>query len=70
MGLAQAYIEVGQLDIFRDEDVHYAQKLAAAGVPAELHVHPGVDHGFGRFAPAPKVAQRAMVDRIRVIRSH
>ena len=68
-GLAPAYIEVGELDIFRDEDIRYAQKLAAAGVPVELHVHPGVNHGFDRLAPTSRLAQRAMADRIRVIRS-
>ncbi len=39
-GLAPAYIEVGDLDIFRDECIAYAGGLAAAGVPVELHVHP------------------------------
>lgn len=50
VGLAPAYIEVGELDIFRDEDVRYAQDLWAAGVPVELHVHPGLVHGFDQFA--------------------
>jgi acetyl esterase/lipase len=68
-GLAPAYIEVGDLDIFRDEDIAYAQHLAKAGVPLELHVHPGVPHGFERFAPNSKVAKRAMSDRMRVIQS-
>jgi acetyl esterase/lipase len=67
--LAPAYIEVGDLDIFRDEDIAYAQLLARAGIPVELHVHPGVPHGFERFAPHSKVARRAMDDRIRVIQS-
>ena len=36
-----AYIEVAQLDILRNEAIAHAQRLADAGVPAELHVHPG-----------------------------
>jgi hypothetical protein len=32
-GLPPAYIEVGQLDIFRDEDLTYALRLGQAGVP-------------------------------------
>jgi len=66
-GLAAAYIDVGDLDIFRDEAITYAQHLAQAGVPIELHVHPGVPHGWERFAPGSASALRAMADRTRVI---
>jgi acetyl esterase/lipase len=45
-GLPPAYICVGALDGFRDEDIAYAQRLLQAGVPTELHVLPGVPHGF------------------------
>ena len=41
--------------------------LAKAGVPIELHVHPGAPHGFERFVPDAGVAQRAMADRARAI---
>jgi len=44
-GLPPAYIDVGELDPFRDEDIQYAQKLLQAGVPCELHVTPGAFHG-------------------------
>jgi acetyl esterase/lipase len=64
-GLAPAYIEVGDLDIFRDESIAYALGLAKAGVPVELHVHPGAPHGFERFVPDAGVARRAMADRVR-----
>jgi acetyl esterase/lipase len=66
-GLAPAYLEVGDLDIFRDETIAYAQGLARAGVPVELHVHPGVPHGWERFAPDSATARRAFADRVRVI---
>jgi acetyl esterase/lipase len=68
-GLAPAYIDVGDLDIFRDEDIAYAQNLARAGVPVELHVHPGVPHGWDRFAPDATSARRAMADRARAVAS-
>jgi acetyl esterase/lipase len=68
-GLAPAYIDVGDLDIFRDEAIAYAQNLARAGVPIELHVHPGVPHGWERFAPNSGSAKRATADRARAIAS-
>jgi acetyl esterase/lipase len=67
-GLAPAYIEVGDLDIFRDESIAYAGKLASAGVPVELHVHRGVPHGFDRLAPHAEVSQRAFADRVRLLK--
>jgi acetyl esterase/lipase len=66
-GLAPAYLDVGDLDIFRDEDIAYAQQLALAGVPVELHVHPGAPHGWERFAPDATSARQALTDRVRVI---
>ena len=66
-GLPPAYIEVGDLDIFRDESIAYALGLATAGVPIELHVHPGAPHGFERLVPDAGVARRAMADRVRAI---
>lgn len=68
-GLPPTYIEVGELDIFRDEDIAYAQALTKAGVSVELHVHPGAPHGFDRLAPGAQISLRAKQDRIRVIRS-
>jgi acetyl esterase/lipase len=66
-GLAPAYIEVGELDIFRDEDVAYAQRFMRAGIPVELHVHAGANHGFDGLAPQSALARRAIADRLRVI---
>ena len=68
-GLPPAYLDVGQIDIFRDEDVRYAAALSGAGVPVELHVYPGAPHGFEAFAPASDVATRAMAERVRRLRA-
>jgi acetyl esterase/lipase len=66
-GLAPAYIEVGTLDIFRDESISYAQRLLQAGVDAELHVHRGGPHGYDWSALHAPLATRWKADRIRVI---
>lgn len=66
--LPPTYIEVGQLDIFRDEGVAFALRLQAH-VPTELHVHPGVPHGFELFAPDADISRRAIADRVRQLKS-
>jgi acetyl esterase/lipase len=57
-GLPPAFIGVGTLDVFRDENIDYAQRLLAAGVPTELHVYPGAPHGFEGLAPQAAVSQQ------------
>ena len=49
-GLPPAWIGVGTLDLFHDEDVAYAQKLRDAGVECELVIVPGAFHGFDFMA--------------------
>jgi acetyl esterase/lipase len=66
--LPPTYIDVGDLDIFRDEDIAYALRLATAGVPTELHVHPGCPHAFELIASNASVSQRAIADRVRRLR--
>jgi acetyl esterase/lipase len=68
-GLAPAFIDVGELDIFRDEDIEYARKLSAAGVSVELHVYPGAPHAFERLIPDADVSRRAWAERVRVLRA-
>ena len=68
-GLPPAYIEVGQLDVFRDEDLNYAMRLGQAGVPVEFHLHPGVPHEFEFFAFDSAVARRVIADRVRALAS-
>jgi len=68
-GLPTTYLEVGQLDIFRDEDLTYARRLSDAGVDVEFHLHPGVPHQFDTFAWDTDVAHRAVADRLRALAS-
>ena len=68
-GLPDTYVDVGDLDIFRDEDITYARRLSDAGVPTELHLHPGCPHAFEALAFRAAVSQRAFNDRIRRLRA-
>lgn len=45
-GLPPTWIGTGSLDLFYDEDLDYARRLVAAGVPVELHSYPGAIHAF------------------------
>jgi acetyl esterase/lipase len=66
-GLPPCYLEVGQLDIFRDEDLDYAQRLSGAGVTVEFHLRPGVPHEFETYAHDTDIARRSVADRLRVL---
>lgn len=61
-GLPPAYIAVGELDLFLDEDIDYAQGLLQAGISTELHVYPGATHGFDGMANAT-VSKRYIQER-------
>jgi len=56
-GLPPAWIGVGTLDLFHDEDLAYAERLRAAGVPCEVVVVQGAFHGFDGTAPKAAVSQ-------------
>jgi acetyl esterase/lipase len=57
-GLPPAFIGVGAIDLFVEEDVEYARRLIIAGVPTELHVIPGAYHGFDVLVPDAAVSKR------------
>lgn len=60
-GLPPAWIGVGTLDLFHDEDLSYAERLRAAGVPCDVEVVQGAFHAFDGMAPKSAVA-RAFFD--------
>ncbi|PPI26495.1 alpha/beta hydrolase fold domain-containing protein [Rathayibacter sp. AY1B5] len=57
-GLPPAWIGVGSLDLFHDEDVRYAERLRAAGVPCGLEIVEGAFHGFDALFRRTGVARR------------
>lgn len=63
-GLPPAWIGVGTLDLFHDEDVEYAQRLRAAGVPCELSVVEGAFHGSDALAPRTGIGRRFRAEQI------
>lgn len=63
-GLPPAFICVGSSEVFRDEDVAYAQRLWAAGVQAELHVWPGGYHCFDMLMPDAAVSKASIDTRV------
>ncbi|CAK1356096.1 Carboxylesterase NlhH [Cercospora beticola] len=67
-GLPPAYIDVGELDLFREEDLQYASLLGRAGVSCEFHLVPGVPHAFETVAPGSEVAKRVMARRFAVLK--
>lgn len=56
-GLPPAWIGVGTLDLFHDEDVAYAQQLKDCGVDCELYIVPGAFHGFDFVAPQAQIVR-------------
>ncbi|MDT7786568.1 MAG: hypothetical protein QOF58_4987 [Pseudonocardiales bacterium] len=68
-GLPPTYVDVGSVDVFRDEAVDYASRIWQAGGNAELHVWPGGCHGFDQLAPEAALSKRARATRIEWLRS-
>jgi len=62
-GLPEAFIEVGSAEIFRDENMRFAERIWECGGKAELHVWAGGYHRFQAFAPTAKLSVAA--DRTR-----
>jgi acetyl esterase/lipase len=67
-GLPPSYIDVGTVDLFRDEDIAFAQRLMQAGVPTELHIHPGSYHAAETFAAGSAMSNRIWALRIEALR--
>ena len=58
-GLPPAYIAVGSVDAFVDEDREYAARLQQSGVAVQLEVFDGGFHGFEFIAPKTKISKKA-----------
>ena len=56
-GLPPAWIGVGALDLFYDEDLDYARRLEAAGVPCAFVAVEGAFHGFDGALAAKEISK-------------
>lgn len=67
--LPPTYMDVGELDIFCDEDVEYAKRMKAAGVNVDIEVYPGVPHAWEFFAREAEASRKAIGKRIEALKS-
>ena len=67
-GLPPTFIDVGELDLFRDEDIEFAKRLLQAGVTTELHVYPGAYHASESFAPEAELSKQIWTKRIEAMK--
>ncbi len=68
-GLPPAWIGVGTHDMFHDENLAYAKRLEAAGVPCQVEVVPGAFHGFDLIVPKASVSQSFFASQCASLRS-
>jgi acetyl esterase/lipase len=69
-GLPQAWIGVGTVDIFHDEDMAYAQKLKECGIECEMYIVPGAFHGFDVFDPQTPIVQDFRKSQISALKKY
>lgn len=67
-GLPPAWVGVGTLDLFHDEDVAFAERLRAAGVECKLDVVEGAFHGFDGMAPKAEVVRAFHTAQVEALR--
>ena len=68
-GLPPAWIGVGTLDLFHDEDLEYARRLESAGVPCEVHIVEGAFHGFDAVLRKAAVTRAFWEEQARALRA-
>lgn len=61
--LPRAFIEVGSVDIFRDETLLYGMRLSQAGVSVDMHLWGGATHGSEAIVPDAAISRAALAVR-------
>jgi acetyl esterase/lipase len=67
-GLPPTWIGVGTLDLFHTEDLVYAERLKAAGVPCDVVEIPGAFHGFDLVLMRAKVSKSFFDTQVEFLR--
>jgi acetyl esterase/lipase len=66
--LPPAYIPVGDLDLFLEENKEYARRLTAAPVESTLKIYQGGFHAFSSLAPDARISKQFDLDLLNAIR--
>lgn len=69
-GLPPAWIGVGSIDLFYDEDLAYAQRLLESGVQCEQYTVSGAFHGFDVFDSRLPVVQEFRKSQMASLKQH
>ena len=69
-GLPPAWIGVGTLDVFCEEDKAYAQRIKEAGIECDLNIVEGAFHGFDAFDQKLSIVQEFRKSQIATLRKH
>jgi len=69
-GLPPAWIGVGTLDVFHDEDVAYAQRLKECDVECEIYIAPDAFHGFDVFDPQLSIVQEFRKSQVAALKEY
>lgn len=67
-GLPRTYIDVGSVEILRDEALIHAGRLSQAGVSVDLHLWGGAFHGFDGYATHTAIGRAVAATRDEFIR--
>ncbi|HEX7008033.1 MAG TPA: alpha/beta hydrolase [Alphaproteobacteria bacterium] len=67
--LPPAFIQTAEFDPLRDEGKAYAEALEAAGVPVAYKCYPGMLHGFVRMGALIDMADEALEDAAKALRT-
>ena len=61
--LPRTWMFTAALDLFRDENIRYAEELLRVGVATDLILYPGACHGF-QFLPGTRLSKRFARDHL------